>query len=189
MIGATLRTAQIRSSSAILGACLLMGVAFLIARLSSDSSDSNIRSIPTIATHSNNSLAVEIASRKRKDVSISTFGVYPAEKLAESSKRFNPGTYQPEIGLKINTNNQRRVVHQFENATKPWVLRSGTNAVTASAIRHSRIEIDNAQTLKNLKSSGFLSAGDQEDQLVCDGMAKSQAFFSENNGDKKLVSP
>ncbi|MDG2383822.1 MAG: hypothetical protein P8N76_19270 [Pirellulaceae bacterium] len=161
MIGAKTSTAQIRSSSAILYACLLMGLPFLIACSSSHSSDPNIRSIPTIAIHSNKSPAVETGNLTRQDVSASTFGLYPTDKATGIFKPFNPAINQLEVSLKMNTDNQRRVVHKFENA----------------------------QTLTDLKSSGFLSAGDKDDQLVRDGMAKSQAFSSENKGDKELVSP
>jgi len=69
-----------------------------------------------------------------------------------------------------------RVLATFDNLSKPWVLREGTRAEVADALRSSLLGIRDPEVLKELKSTGFATATDEEFEFVRKGMKQAKDF-------------
>ena len=89
---------------------------------------------------------------------------------------FDAGSLKESTFKKMNKNKQLRVVHSFENVTKPWVARAGLQPVIFSALSTSLIKLSNVKLLKRYKVSGFLHVDDEQYQYVRDHMQRSKRF-------------
>jgi phosphonate transport system substrate-binding protein len=97
-------------------------------------------------------------------------GVYDAGALKQST--FN----------KLNKDGQLRIIHSFDNITKPWIARNGLEPKVFDAIKESLLNLKDPAVLKELKeATGFLPATDEDYKFVREGMQLSRKF----EGDKK----
>lgn len=90
---------------------------------------------------------------------------------------FDAGSVKSNTYKSFNAEGQLRVIHSFDNVTKPWVARAGLNPSVFRNIQASLIALNDPAALKTLKSSGFLPATDDEYQLVRDGIEKAGSFL------------
>jgi phosphonate transport system substrate-binding protein len=68
---------------------------------------------------------------------------------------FDAGSLKKGTFDKMNKKGQMRVLHEFQNITKPWIARAGMDAEVAAALREVLIEMNDEEALKKLKVSGF----------------------------------
>ncbi len=69
-----------------------------------------------------------------------------------------------------------RVVHTFDNVTKPWVARAALDQALVLALRASLLALTDPAALNALKVSGFAVASDADYELVRAGMTQAAAF-------------
>ncbi len=92
-------------------------------------------------------------------------GVYDAGALKESTFK------------KLNKDGQLRVIHSFDNITKPWIAKGGMEQKVFDALKEALLSLKDPDALKNLKeATGFLSTTDDEYVFVRKGMQLAKEF-------------
>ena len=81
------------------------------------------------------------------------------------------GTYK-----RYNKKNTVKILHQFNNTTKPWLARQGLDDNVKSAITAALLNLKDKTLLKELKASGFLPATDNDYEFVRQGMRLAEKF-------------
>lgn len=89
---------------------------------------------------------------------------------------FDAGSLKESTFKNLNKDNQNRVVHRFENITKPWVSRAGLAPTLYSALSDALTGLSDEVLLKQYKVSAFVKSSDVEYQYVREGMLKSEKF-------------
>lgn len=89
---------------------------------------------------------------------------------------FDAGSIKMGTFLKYNKEKRLRIIHSFDNVTKPWIARGGLAPETFSAIQQSLLGIKDHQVLKELKISGFLPTSDTEYDFVRKGIEEAKSF-------------
>jgi len=69
-----------------------------------------------------------------------------------------------------------KILHQFNNTTKPWLARQGLDDNVKSAITAALLNLKDKTLLKELKASGFLPATDNDYEFVRQGMRLAEKF-------------
>lgn len=69
-----------------------------------------------------------------------------------------------------------RVLAEFDNVTKPWIVRSGLDPRTVAALRHVLTDPKNAEALKSASKYGFTTGTDAEYDIIRDAMKTSENF-------------
>lgn len=69
-----------------------------------------------------------------------------------------------------------RVIAEFDNVTKPWVMRAGIDDRTFKAVQDGLLKFTDKDALKELGVSGFAVATDEDYELVKKGMVKAEEF-------------
>ncbi len=77
---------------------------------------------------------------------------------------------------KLNSRGKLRVLHTFENVTKPWVARAGLDPEVLQNLRQGLLDLEDEDALKQLKASGFIPTSDEEYKFVRIGMEQSEKF-------------
>ncbi len=75
---------------------------------------------------------------------------------------FDAGSLKKGTFDKMNKNGRMRVLHEFQNITKPWIARAGLDPEIASALGEVLVELEDESALKKLKISGFGKVRDEE---------------------------
>ncbi len=90
---------------------------------------------------------------------------------------FDAGSLKEGTFAKLNKAKQPlRVLHRFDNVTKPWVARAGLPADHHKALQSALLALKSRAALKALKVSGFAVATDEDYALVRRGMQGAQRF-------------
>lgn len=89
---------------------------------------------------------------------------------------FDAGAAKLSTVKKLNKKGKLRVLHVFDNVTKPWVARAKLDPGTRSELSKALLSLDDPKVLKAFKVSGFLPARDAEYALVREGMNRSAKF-------------
>jgi len=92
---------------------------------------------------------------------------------------YDAGAIKESTYIRYNKDNILRVIHSFENVTKPWVARADLNPEVVNAIRHSLLSLDDKAALKALKVSGFLPTDDDEYKFVRNEMKIAREFSTD----------
>lgn len=69
-----------------------------------------------------------------------------------------------------------RVIATYENVTQPWVARPGLQPEIRAALRSSMLLVKDPAILKPLGVSGFMPTGNEEYDIVRDGMKQAAEF-------------
>ena len=93
---------------------------------------------------------------------------------------FDVGSVKKSTFEKYNRDGQLRVIHSFENITKPWIARSGLESTVFKAIQDAMYSIIDSEALNSLKISGFVPTSDLDYDFVRKGMKTSEQFESQN---------
>ena len=90
---------------------------------------------------------------------------------------FDAGSVKNKTYRKFNENGRLRILHSFDNVTKPWIVREGIEPSVIQAIQGALLSMEeDSEILKELKVSGFLKSSDSEYQLVREGMELARSF-------------
>lgn len=101
---------------------------------------------------------------------------------AVETEVYDAGALKESTFKKLNKDGQLRVVHSFDNITKPWIAKSGMEQKVFDALKDALLSLKEPEALKNLKeATGFLPATDEDYKFVREGMRLSRKF----EGDKK----
>ena len=98
--------------------------------------------------------------------------VFKAVKLGD----YDAGSIKEGTFHRYNKNNDLKVIHTFNNVTKPWIARADLAPKTVAAIRQSLLTLRDEKILAALKVSGFLAASDEEYKFVREEMRKASEF-------------
>lgn len=91
-------------------------------------------------------------------------------------KDYEVGSAKESTFKKYNTKNELRVIHRFDNVTKPWIAREGLDPTITTALRQTLLSLTDKEILGEAKISQFVEAADEDYQIVRDGMDKAEAF-------------
>jgi phosphonate transport system substrate-binding protein len=89
---------------------------------------------------------------------------------------FDAGSLKESTFKKLNKHDQLRVLHRFENITKPWIARAGLEANLYASLSEALTGLMDKALLKQYKVSAFVKSSDAEYQYVREGMLKSGKF-------------
>lgn len=90
---------------------------------------------------------------------------------------YDAGAAKENTFKKLNLDGMLRVLHRFDNVTKPWVARSEMDSELTVHLRESLLSIKDPTALEALKFSGFLPTNDAEYQFVREGMQRAEGFL------------
>ncbi len=93
-------------------------------------------------------------------------GMYDAGALKESAFRKN------------NKKGLVRILHSFDNVTKPWLVRAGLQSEIFNALRRIMLDLKDSKAFKNLGIKGFFSASHKEYEYVERAMQQVSLFES-----------
>jgi len=89
---------------------------------------------------------------------------------------FDAGSLKSGTFEQLNTENQLRVLVEFDVVTKPWVARAGLDRRVTEAITASLMKIRDPQVLAALGVSGFTTATDDDYAPIRQSMVESERF-------------
>jgi len=89
---------------------------------------------------------------------------------------FQAGSLKESTFNKMNKTQELKVLHRFDNVTKPWVARAGLASDLKVALSNALISITDKALLKQFKVSRFVKTSDAEYQYVRKAMKISQQF-------------
>ena len=89
---------------------------------------------------------------------------------------FDAGSLKESTFKKLNKDKQLRILHRFENVTKPWVSRAGLEPTLYAALSDALTGLSDKTLLKQYKVSAFVKSADSEYQYVREGMLESEKF-------------
>ena len=89
---------------------------------------------------------------------------------------YDAGAIKGNTLRRFNTNGQLRVIHSFENVTRPWIARSGMDSDVENLLRQALLNMVSPEPLEVLHVDGFLPASDEDFELVVTGMQTALAF-------------
>jgi len=89
---------------------------------------------------------------------------------------FAAGSLKESTFNKMNNKNQLRILHSFDNVTKPWIARAGLSTTIVKSLSNALVEITDPKLLKQFKVSSFVKAKDDDYQYVREGMLLSEQF-------------
>ena len=89
---------------------------------------------------------------------------------------FDVGSAKESTFNKYNNKNQLRVIHRFDNVTKPWIVREGLDPAIGKALKETLLSMTDKEILGEAKISQFVDAHDLDYQIIREGMKISQKF-------------
>jgi len=89
---------------------------------------------------------------------------------------FAAGSIKESTFNKMNNENQLRILHRFDNVTKPWIARAELSTTIVKSLSKALIKITDPKLLKQFKVSSFVKAKDDDYQYVREGMIRSEQF-------------
>ncbi len=93
---------------------------------------------------------------------------------------FHAGSIKKSTFVKYNKAGQLKILHSFDNITKPWIAREELEPIVYRAIQQALFAINDPIVLKDLKISGFLPTNDEEYDFVRNGMKTAELFDKQN---------
>lgn len=92
---------------------------------------------------------------------------------------FEAGAAKESTFQKLNREGELRVLHRFENVTKPWIARAGLPPKQRLSIGRAILRLTDEKALATLKVSGFTASKDEDYATVREAMDKARAFEAE----------
>mgnify|MGYP000019847876 FL=1 len=89
---------------------------------------------------------------------------------------YDAGSLKESTFKKMNKKGQLRVLHSFENITKPWIARAHLSPKIFKAVSTALIELSDPNILKQFKVSGFVAVNDSDYRYVREGIIKAKQF-------------
>jgi len=152
--------------------------------------DSPIKKLSDLAGHSfafgneNSTIGRYLAQSELLKAGIDSSSIIKSEFLGRHDKVFkavelgdyDAGSLKESTFKKMNINNQLRVLHSFENITKPWIAREGLEPKVFDALSQALINLSDTKILKLYKVSSFVPTNSENYQYVRDSMQRSKLF-------------
>lgn len=91
---------------------------------------------------------------------------------------YDAGSLKISTFDKMNTDGKMRVLHSFDNVTKPWIAREGLGETVTSALTDVMLNWQDMESLSTLKISGWLASSDSEYAFVREGMTLAEKKFT-----------
>lgn len=89
---------------------------------------------------------------------------------------YEVGSAKESTFNKYNKKDKLRVIHRFDNVTKPWIAREGLDPAVGEALKETLLSLIDKDILSEAKISQFVEASDLDYQIVRDGMRIAQEF-------------
>ncbi len=89
---------------------------------------------------------------------------------------FDVGSIKESTLKKYNKDKVVRVIHEFQNVTKPWLARAALDERLFQALKQSLLGLKDKKILKSHKVEGFFDATDEDYDFVREGMSLSRQF-------------
>lgn len=93
-------------------------------------------------------------------------------------KDYDAGSAKESTFNKYNQKDELRVIHRFDNVTKPWIARAGLDPAIHAALKETLLSLTDQDILSEARISQFVEAEDQDYQIVREGMDLAQKFAS-----------
>jgi len=89
---------------------------------------------------------------------------------------YDAGSLKEATYKKMNRNSQLRILHSFENITKPWIARAHLPPKIFKAVSTALIGLSDENMLKQYKVSGFVAVKDEDYQYVRESIHEVKEF-------------
>jgi len=89
---------------------------------------------------------------------------------------YDAGSLKESTFKKMNTKGELRVLHSFENITKPWIASAHLQPKMFKALSNALIQLSDPNILKQYKVSGFTAVKDDDYRYVREGIQKAKQF-------------
>ncbi len=89
---------------------------------------------------------------------------------------YDAGSLKESTFNKMNTNKELRVIHSFDNVTKPWIASAQLPPEIFEDLSKALIELSDPKILKQFKVSRFVTAKNEDYQYVREGIQKAKSF-------------
>jgi len=89
---------------------------------------------------------------------------------------YDAGSLKESTFKKMNINNELRIIHSFDNVTKPWIASAQLPSEIFEPLSKALIELSNPDILKQFKVSRFVAVKDEDYQYVREGIQKAKQF-------------
>jgi len=97
---------------------------------------------------------------------------------AVGAGQFDAGALKESTFKKLKAKGVKiREISRFPNVTKPWIASSNMNKKLFSTLKESLLELTDVTALKVLKKQGFLSASDDDYNIIRKSMLSNATFF------------
>lgn len=97
---------------------------------------------------------------------------------------FDAGSLKVSTFESMNEDGRLRVIHRFDNVTKPWVARAKLDPKVSEALTRVLLAFDDKESLQALGISGWLPAVDEDFAFVREGMLLAEAEFDKRTAQR-----
>lgn len=108
--------------------------------------------------------------------SSSYLGRHDKVALAVAAGNYDAGVVKENTYKKYATSKGLKIIAEFPNVTKPWVIRAGFEEDIFKVLQQGMLRLQDKEILKSLKQDGFVVATDREYDFVRQGMKLSKQF-------------
>ncbi len=131
----------------------------------------------TIGRYLSQSELLDVGLTSDEFETIEYLGQHDKVAMAVQMGDFDAGALKESTFNKMNTEGSLRVLHSFDNITKPWVARAGLDSRIVVELRASLLEATDEEALGSLKASGFLPASHEDYRPIQSAMHKAIMQF------------
>lgn len=89
---------------------------------------------------------------------------------------FDAGSLKESTFKKLNKRGRMRVVHRFDNVTKPWIASAGLDPQVRAVLAASLLECEDEEVLGGFGVTAFVPARDEAYDMVREGMKRANDF-------------
>lgn len=153
--------------------------------------DSPIQQVSDLAGHSfafgdeNSTIGRYLAQSELLEAGVTSADLARFEYLGRHDKvakavdlgDFDAGSLKKSTFDKMNEGGQMRVLHQFQNITKPWIARAGMDPEVRAALREVLIGMTDEEALGKLKISSFGLVRDVEFTFIRESIRQVEKGF------------
>ncbi len=108
--------------------------------------------------------------------SYSYLGRHDKVALAVAAGNYDAGVVKENTYKKYAASKGLKIIAEFPNITKPWVIRAGFKEETFKVLQQGMLVLREKEILKSLKQDGFVMTTDREYDFVRHGMKISKQF-------------
>lgn len=130
----------------------------------------------TIGRYLSQAALVEVGIQGKDLASFDYLGRHDKVFKVVALGHYEAGAVKETTVARYNQHGEVRIIHSFQNVTKPWIARAGLDGKIMHALKKSLLNLSDVTILKELKISGFLPTSDAHYEVTRQGMRLAKQF-------------